>query len=143
MKKHICLLVFNLLLIILGCFLPLYKLDNVYYRCGLFTTIALVFNTLIALYLVRIDYKKFVIIPQVISLIYFIIIWVDFLDKFSIMKSMSIKYNYCIGFYLLLIGITISVVQGIIFVCNKDIEDYKVKYVTNKKTGYTERRIVK
>ena len=140
MKRQATIFVVNLYLIVLGSLLPLYKVDNLYDRCGWFTVLAFIFNSFIAAYLYDRNYKKFIILPQTISLIYFIVIWADILDKFSIMKSIDISYKYCIGFYFLLVGIGISIIQCIIFLNTKsDKVTTKVKYVTNKKTGCTER----
>ena len=143
MKRQATIFIISLYLIILGSLLPLYKLDNLYDRCGWFTIIAFLFNSFVATYLYDRNYKKFVILPQLISLVYFIIIWADILDKFAIMKSIEISYKYCIGFYFMLIGIGISIIQSAIFLyTSSNKKDVKVKYVTNKKTGCTV-RIVK
>lgn len=140
MKRQATIFVINLYLIVLGSLLPLYKVDNLYDKCGWFTVIALIFNSFIAAYLYDRNYKKFIILPQSISLIYFIVIWADILDKFSIMKSIDIPYKYCIGFYFLLIGIGLSIIQCVIFLNTKsNTVTTKVKYVTNKKTGCTKR----
>ena len=143
MKRQATFFVIFLFLIVLGSLLPIYKLEDLYDRCGVLTVIAFIFNSFISAYLYDRNYKKFIILPQSISLVYFIIIWADILGKFSLMKSMDIPYKYCIGFYFLIVGIGMSIVQCIIFLSEKsDKVKLKVKHVTNKKTGCTERRVI-
>ena len=143
MKKEATIFVLSLSLIILGSLLPIYRLDDLTDKCGIFSIIAFIFNSFVSAYLYDRKYKKFIILPQSISLVYFIIIWADILDKFSLMESIEVTYSYCIGFYFLIIGIGISILQCIVFLRTKsDKIVRKVKYVTNKKTGCTERRVI-
>lgn len=137
----------SLLLVILGCLLPLYKIDDSIEHCSILTIIALIFNCLLIgyLYFKNKKYIGLTIIPMIVSLIYFIIIWADISDKFSIMSSLEIKYKYCIGFYFLLSGTFLSIIIYIVYL-RKLIpvkEKVKVTYTANKKTGSIERHEIR
>ena len=141
MKNQKLIFVTSLFLIIIGSVLPLYKLDTMYDFCSTLTIFAILFNSSIAIYIYNKNMLKFIILPQIVTTVYFIIIWSDILDKFAIMKDLNIGYKYCIGFYLMLIGLSASLVQCIIYLSKKEEKKrVKVEYITNKKTGSIERK---
>ncbi len=142
MKKQQALFIIISLLVVLGCVFPLYEIDGMGEKCNLITTIALLFNTTIAYYIYTYhkNYINLVIIPQIVSFIFFILIWNDIADKFSLMDQREISYGYCIGFYLLLIGTFSSILMYILSIrVKKTKEKVKVKYTVNRETGRIKR----
>lgn len=141
MKNQRLILITSLLLVVMGSILPLYKLDTLYDFCSTLTIFAILFNSTIAIYLYNKNMLKLIILPQIITTVYFIIIWSDILDKFAIMNDLNISYKYCIGFYLILIGLVASLIQCIVYLSKKEEKKrVQVKYITNKKTGSIERK---
>ncbi len=142
MLKQKILLILTLLLILLGCFFTLYEIDGVSEKCNLITTIILLFNSTVILY-IYFHYKKYVnliIIPQIVSLVLFIVLWSDIADKFSLMSQRSIPYSYNIGFYMLLAGTFGNIILYILSIRVKTTKDnIKVTYTANKKTGSIKR----
>ena len=133
----------TLILIVIGCFLPIYQIDDINEKCGIFTIIALIFNCVLIVY-IYIKHKYYInliLFPQIISLIIFILIWNDIADKFILMNSRGITNKYCIGFYFLLVGIFLNLVLYITHIRKEMPKKIipKVKYVANKETGMIKR----
>ena len=81
-----------------------------------------------------------IIIPQIVSLVLFIVLWSDIADKFSLMSQRSIPYSYNIGFYMLLAGTFGNIILYILSIRVKTTKDnIKVTYTANKKTGSIKR----
>lgn len=132
-----------LLLIIVGCFLPLYSVKDVVKRCNILTIIVFIVYTTISYILFNSKYKRLVIITQVLSTIKFINLWSNIQDTVDILTDPSIKltYSYGLGFYFLLVGVFGSIVYYILYGSKKSInvKKKKAKYNYNKITGVIEK----
>ena len=143
MKKQKTLFIIMLVLIIVGCICPLYEIDHISEGCNVISILAFIFNSVIAFYVYTrtTKYKNLIIIPEIISLIFFILIWSDISDKFTLMYQRGISYKYCIGFYFLLIGTFGSILLYIISIREKKVKGKKkYKYITNKVTGSIQKK---
>ena len=141
MNKKIILILF--LIIIIGCFLPIFKIEDSIARLNVLSILLIVFNTVVAFILYIKKYYKWISIPQVLSTIVFINTWVNIENTINIVDDMSVKlqYSYRIGFYFLIIGLFSILLFCIKFLLEKEEKPIiKTQYKYNKKIGTIEKR---
>ena len=117
----------------------MYEIDGMIESSNVIPIIVLLFNSflIIYIYLYKKQYMNLMVIPQIISLLFFMTIWSDIADKFSMMDLRDISYTYLIVFYLIIIGTFSNIVIYILYTRKEAVkrEKKKVTYVTNKETG--------